>query len=628
MFEIVAVMDFPEEYSRDPRAIDYIVRIANSGARAGKYAPIEFRDDTEQPSDLSLDKFTNFEKIDCRNLGFKPDDPPPKWVDGLLVERGKNAPQPVVGGWDQVMRPTRFFAVSSRFNVETKLGEGLVFWLGEDTRKTPCTHAILAGQIGWGKSSLLHVLVTGLAARYSPQELRVLLVDGKVGVEFQVYQHLPHADVVCLNTSPAVALSVLVEFREEMIARYKLFEKEGVKDLIGYRQTGKTLPRKIMIVDEYGVLLKADPAKAGECLGGLLSKGRAAGTHLVLSSQRFDEPLMPAGFEQHIQLLASLFLSSDELQRSMFEREGKRMIRGLTARGQVVINDRSGRDEANTSGAVAMLEPSHDTRTAVARIVEEIVTALPGSESPVVLNGDECATLASNPLIRRWSARPPDAVELQEVARLRLREGGLGMPAWSIGDKPIPIWLGRKFDVRGHALAVLRRAPFHNLLSIGSETVFRLLMVANALAGLRSMLPMEDFEILLLDGLDEGLPGAGLIREGLEVVEAAGARVTRLGRNDAIGPPLEAFLAAGANANAAPNSRLVVVSEPEYLSELHGGGNYGTASPGAPRVFKDILKTGPQSGAHVIVTASSLGAFSTILHPTRDRALFQHRVVQ
>lgn len=43
----------------------------------------------------------------------------------------------------------------------------------------PASHAIITGMPGAGKSSLLHTLIVGSCIKYSPNELRLILVDMK-----------------------------------------------------------------------------------------------------------------------------------------------------------------------------------------------------------------------------------------------------------------------------------------------------------------------------------------------------------------------------------------------------------------------------------------------------------------
>ena len=242
--------------------------------------------------------------------------------------------------------------------IETPVGDGLRLWFGENQDQRPCAHGMLAGQTGSGKSVLLHVMIAGLAARYSPAELRFVLVDGKGGVEFAAYRDLPHAQVVCLRTSPSTARSVLADFKAEMDDRWKKFQHEGVNKLEEYRtKTGLPMPRMLMVVDEFQQLLEGDPDQGASLLTTVLEKGRAAGTHLLLASQTFEARGFPSSAMSHMHLRAALSLPVDYIQTmAALGPEGKKLVRDLGAKGQVVINDQGGRDNANVKGAVSSLD--------------------------------------------------------------------------------------------------------------------------------------------------------------------------------------------------------------------------------------------------------------------------------
>ena len=53
------------------------------------------------------------------------------------------------------------------------------------------SHTIIFGDTGSGKSNLLHMLITNLTKTYSPDELKLALIDPKC-VEFNSYKSLPH----------------------------------------------------------------------------------------------------------------------------------------------------------------------------------------------------------------------------------------------------------------------------------------------------------------------------------------------------------------------------------------------------------------------------------------------------
>ena len=69
-FELIAAVDFPEPYARDPRAIEYLVRLGNSGPRAGRHLLLEVRTDVPLPRDFELDQFQKPVIVDCRSLDF------------------------------------------------------------------------------------------------------------------------------------------------------------------------------------------------------------------------------------------------------------------------------------------------------------------------------------------------------------------------------------------------------------------------------------------------------------------------------------------------------------------------------------------------------------------------------
>jgi hypothetical protein len=223
-----------------------------------------------------------------------------------------------------------------------------------------------------------------------------------------------------------------------------------------------------------------------------------------------------------------------------------------------------------------------------------------------------------------WKQQPPDSEILQNTARKPVRDGGFGLTTWSKADRTLPLWCGRKFDVYGHLVAPLRRASGNNLFVLGSKSAVRLLMLGNALASLRSMRRLDDCEILLLDGVGDEQPGAGVLATALDFLRAAGVRAERVVPETAM-PALERFAAAPRSANVEA-FRVLILSEPERFSELESPQGYGPPPAGPSRLFKDLLKTGPVQGTHTIVTAGNLAALTSVVG--RDLNLFQHRIVQ
>src|SRR6202041_1069843 len=116
----------------------------------------------------------------------------------------------------------------------------------------------------------------------------------------------------------------------------------------------------------------------------VLEKGRAAGIHLLLGSQTFEGRGLAVSAMTHVHLRVTLSLPGDYINAmTAFNTEGKKLIRDLAPRGQVVINDESGRDGANHRGAGARLEDA--SGPFLPKIVEEIIAAAGGAGNAVVL---------------------------------------------------------------------------------------------------------------------------------------------------------------------------------------------------------------------------------------------------
>lgn len=147
------------------------------------------------------------------------------------------------------------------------------------------SHALIAGEPGAGKTSLLRAIAVGLALtnRQSDLQLQVLDPQGNTGERPTANSspllplgYLPH-----MLTDPAFgieACSAIIHFlAEEMTYR----RRERVQ-----------LPRIVILIDHVVTFLEsAEPAAAGE-LARLLQYGSKAGIYLVLATDRPDSPLL------------------------------------------------------------------------------------------------------------------------------------------------------------------------------------------------------------------------------------------------------------------------------------------------------------------------------------------------
>ena len=173
-------------------------------------------------------------------------------------------------------------------------GKPVVFDLG----KAP--HLLIAGTTGTGKSVCTNSLIVSLLFRFSPDELKLIMVDPKV-VEFEDYKRLPHLLTPIINDSAKVPIALRWAVNE-MERRYRQLAAAGVKKLVEYNNRPKTdevictddgkpipdhLPYLVIIIDELADLMMTEAKKDAETsIVRIAQKGRAAGIHLILATQR------------------------------------------------------------------------------------------------------------------------------------------------------------------------------------------------------------------------------------------------------------------------------------------------------------------------------------------------------
>lgn len=154
-------------------------------------------------------------------------------------------------------------------------------------------HALVAGQTGAGKSSLLHTIIMSSLIKYPANQLQVFLVDFKRGVEFKIYANysLENFKVVAIESEREFGCSVLEFLDREQSRRADMFKRLNVDNVEDYRsKSGEILPRILLIIDEFHVLFSKDSndtmgKNSAAYLEQIIRQGRAFGIHIILASQ-------------------------------------------------------------------------------------------------------------------------------------------------------------------------------------------------------------------------------------------------------------------------------------------------------------------------------------------------------
>jgi len=189
-------------------------------------------------------------------------------------------------------------------------------------------HLLVAGTTGSGKSVCINALIASMLFRFTPEEMRLVIIDPKM-VEMQGYQSLPHL-AFPIVTDPKKVLLALRWLIDEMERRYKMFARVGVRNIVGFNArpkkktqkeldaeavesgvspdrardsggTGDAIPIKVpregeeqvpdripyvvVIIDELADLMQTAPADVENAIARITQMARAAGMHVIVATQ-------------------------------------------------------------------------------------------------------------------------------------------------------------------------------------------------------------------------------------------------------------------------------------------------------------------------------------------------------
>ncbi|MFC0313982.1 FtsK/SpoIIIE domain-containing protein [Gordonia phosphorivorans] len=238
----------------------------------------------------------------------------------------------------------------------------------------PHPNMLVGGAVGQGKSNLLLDIIYSLAARYAPDELEMLLLDFKQGLEFKRFDAdadgrnwLPHTRILCLESDKAFGLSVLQYVADEMVRRADLFNRARANGFTAYRaMTGDKMRRLLLIVDEFQVLFDGHDdltVEAVRLFETIAKQGRAYGIHLLLSSQTVSgiSGLNVKGDSIFAQFPIRVSLKNTREESEAILSRHNTAAADLTYRGEVIVNRNLGMagDGANERGIAAFAEPAY-----------------------------------------------------------------------------------------------------------------------------------------------------------------------------------------------------------------------------------------------------------------------------
>ncbi len=207
-------------------------------------------------------------------------------------------------------------------------------------------HLLIAGVTGSGKSVCINAIISSLIYRYTPEQLRLLLIDPKM-VELGGYNVLPHLrhPVVTDNNDAAAVLKWLVY---EMERRYEWLSANGCRNLRefntriargavirapdshggGVLEEPEILPYVVLVIDELADLMMTVQAEVERPLAYLAQKARATGIHLVVATQRPSVNVITGLIKANFPCRAAFRVASKVDSRTIIDQNGAETLLG------------------------------------------------------------------------------------------------------------------------------------------------------------------------------------------------------------------------------------------------------------------------------------------------------------
>ena len=308
--------------------IDVEMEGANVGPRVTQYT-------MKPPAGVNLSKILARDKELALNLA----------VDKIRIE----APIPGTRSVGVEIPNARSADVRLRSVLESsewkKSNEPLAFAVGKDisghsviSNLAKMPHLLIAGTTGSGKSVMTNTLIASLLYHNTPSDMKLIIVDPKQ-VEMAQYQDIPHL-LTPIITSTEKALSAMKWAVGEMERRYTLMAEEKVKNIADYNakiakntkdeddNKPNKMPYIVIIIDEMADLMMMAGRDLEILIVRVAQKGRAAGVHLVLATQRPEVKVITGLIKANIPGRIAFAVGSQMDSRIMLDQGGAEKLLG------------------------------------------------------------------------------------------------------------------------------------------------------------------------------------------------------------------------------------------------------------------------------------------------------------
>lgn len=268
--------------------------------------------------------------------------------------------------------------------------------LGKDATGVPIvanlkkmTHALIAGSTNSGKSVCINTIIVSMLYKMTPEDLRLIMIDPKM-VELQGYNSIPHM-LIPVVSDVKKASAALKWLTSEMMRRYQIFNKTGVRNIDGFnakilkdkeqlkesendfaemspeeRQAAvsatheaadddsdieiptEKLPYIVCIVDELADLMSVVGKEVEHYIARITQLARAAGIHMIIATQRPDVKVITGLIKNNLPTRIAFKVTSQIDSRTILDRKGAESLIGW---GDMLFLNNGTSDPVRAQGA-------------------------------------------------------------------------------------------------------------------------------------------------------------------------------------------------------------------------------------------------------------------------------------
>ena len=212
-------------------------------------------------------------------------------------------------------------------------------------------HLLIAGTTGSGKSVCMNTLIMSLMYNASPDDVKMLMIDPKQ-VEFNIYSGIPHL-LVPVVSDPLKAAGALGWAVNEMEHRYSRISEQNVRDVDSYNNIAAMqedlahMPRVVIFIDELSDLMMVAPSDVEDAIQRIAQKGRAAGMHLVVATQRPSVDVITGVIKSNLPGRIALSVASQIDSRTIINTMGAEQLLG---NGDMLFSPNGGNNAVRVQG--------------------------------------------------------------------------------------------------------------------------------------------------------------------------------------------------------------------------------------------------------------------------------------